>query len=111
LLAAAVVAVATLFVTRAVAQSCMGDCNDDGRVTVDELVLGVDLAINGDPTNECPSITCLVGHGAAIPCLVIAVQNALYGCDLCGTVVCQVGEYCCNPVLGICARVGDYCVQ
>lgn len=62
------------------AQQCIGDCNDDGRVTIDELILGVNLALNGDPDDTCPSITCVLGHGIFLPCLIVAVDNALHGC-------------------------------
>src|SRR5262249_3885197 len=33
--------------THAVAQTCVGDCNSDERVTVDELIVGVDIALGG----------------------------------------------------------------
>jgi hypothetical protein len=61
---------------------CPGDCNLDGRVTVDELVLAVDVALR-DPADAkyCSTIDidsdCLV----SIHEVVLATKNALGGCD------------------------------
>lgn len=63
--------------------SCQGDCNDDGRVTVDELVTGVDLALTEHPSFlRCPALkqdlrSCAVG----ISDVVGAVAHALRGCS------------------------------
>ena len=57
------------------AQQCIGDCNDDGRVTIDELILGANLNLNGDPDDTCPSITCVLGHGIFLLCIIVAVEK------------------------------------
>jgi hypothetical protein len=33
--------------------ACVGDCNDDGQVTVDELLLGVELALTAASSEQC----------------------------------------------------------
>src|SRR5262249_9809602 len=35
--------------------SCVGDCNGDGRVTIDELIRGVNIALNTISLAQCPS--------------------------------------------------------
>ena len=32
--------------------ACLGDCNGDGVVTIDELVLGVDIALGDQPISD-----------------------------------------------------------
>jgi hypothetical protein len=65
---------------RPAAAACVGDCNGDGRVAVNELVTGVDMALNGG--DICPPMECNdTGLGIIIDCLVIAVHKALTGCD------------------------------
>lgn len=61
--------------------SCVGDCNGDGRVTVAELIDGVDAALGTDAA--CPNF--LVPCPPGQPCIDIsalqtAVVNALLGC-------------------------------
>lgn len=67
------------------AQQCIGDCNEDGRVTVDELirVFGSALCIVClEPLDPpCPGFEPPV----AINTLVSAVDNALSGCAEIGT--------------------------
>jgi hypothetical protein len=56
---------------------CEGDCNGDQVVTIDEVVVLVDIALGEQPVSACP-------HGATGPVnianLVKSVSNALYGC-------------------------------
>jgi hypothetical protein len=60
-------------------QSCAGDCNGDGRVAINELVLGVNIALGSQPESACPIGLCVEGP-IGIPCVIFAVNNALYGC-------------------------------
>lgn len=77
------IAVATILmavVAHWAAASCVGDCNSDGRVAVNELVTGVEMALNGG--DVCPAMECNdTGLGIILDCLVVAVNNALTGCD------------------------------
>ena len=36
--------------------ACVGDCNGDGEVTVDELVTGVHIALESAAVDSCPSL-------------------------------------------------------
>jgi hypothetical protein len=62
-----------------------GDCNGDGRVTIDELVAAVDLALNGnaeaqaDPT-RCPALESRGDCRITLAELVRAVRSSLDGC-------------------------------
>jgi hypothetical protein len=59
------------------AQVCQGDCNGDRQVLVNELVVGVILALGG--TAACDAFD-LDGDGVQINELILAVSNALGGC-------------------------------
>lgn len=60
--------------------SCVGDCDGDARVTIDELLRGVAMALGDQPANACPAF----GAPVSIARLVDAVDNALSGCAECG---------------------------
>lgn len=60
---------------------CAGDCNQDGRVTVDELVRGVNIALGTIAVDRCPSMDSNVDHAVTVDELVRAVNNALNGCS------------------------------
>jgi hypothetical protein len=61
-------------------QACTGDCNGDGSVAVNELVLGVNLALNRQPLSACPAFDANRDDGVAVNELVAAVRNTLNGC-------------------------------
>jgi hypothetical protein len=58
------------------AYGCIGDCDRDGAVTVDELLRGVRVALALAPQSTCPN----GGRGIFIEGLVRSVRNALAGC-------------------------------
>ncbi len=63
---------------------CIGDCNGDGQVTVDEIVTSVNVALSGS-TTTCPAFDCCPGcdggqGGTLVDCLITTVNNALNGC-------------------------------
>jgi hypothetical protein len=61
------------------AQSCVGDCDNDGLVSIDDLVTAVNVA-QGLPTRveQCPAAVCDVMFPIPrVHCLVQAVNNAL----------------------------------
>jgi len=71
---------------RAEAQMCVGDCNGDGSVTVDEIVTMVNIALG-----EANVSTCLAGDPSGDGSITVdeilqAVNNALIGCG--GTGAC-----------------------
>jgi len=62
-----------------VAQTCVGDCTGDGMVQINDLVLGVNIALGSAAIAECPSLD--DGSGmVTVARLIIAVNNALNGC-------------------------------
>ncbi|MDX2170544.1 MAG: hypothetical protein SF182_25955 [Deltaproteobacteria bacterium] len=63
-----------------VAQACTGDCNGDGMVVVNELVLGVNLALGLQPVSACPAFDANRDASVAVNELVAAVSNTLAGC-------------------------------
>ena len=64
---------------------CLGDCNTDDQVTIDELVLGVQIAMGGASIDDCPAFA--GSHSVNVASLVGAVTNAMHGP--------------CNPPLGL----------
>ena len=38
------------------AASCVGDCNGNGAVTVNELIIGVNIALGSDSLDRCQSL-------------------------------------------------------
>jgi hypothetical protein len=84
--------------------SCVGDCDEDGQVTVDELLRGVRVALELSPPARCPN----GGRGFWIDGLVESVRNALDGC---ATVrdfsAFERFEYALQPALGFCPRPGE----
>ena len=60
--------------------ACVGDCDGNGGVAINELVLGVTIALGSTDVSACPAIDA-DGHGdATINELIAAVNNALAGC-------------------------------
>lgn len=66
--------------------ACPGDCNQDGAVSVSELIVGVRIAIGAAAPSSCLAMTCdcTPGErcfpGARVECLVRAVNAAVDGC-------------------------------
>lgn len=84
---------------------CIGDCGEDGRVTIDEIILDVRIALG-----EAAPDLCRVGGpgpGFGIDGLVTAVLNSLAGC----TTVHDVSgfeefTYALTPAFGFCPPLG-----
>ena len=68
-------------VARAQTPTCTGDCNGDGMVTINELILGVSIALGSQPLSACPAFDCEHNQMVPINCLVQGVNNALEGCN------------------------------
>jgi len=61
--------------------ACLGDCDGSGAVTVDELVLGVNMVLGSVGVTACPSFACTEDPGVVVVnCIIVAVNNALSGC-------------------------------
>jgi hypothetical protein len=61
--------------------SCVGDCDQNDRVTVDELVTGVDIALGVYPIDRCRAFDLGGDDRVTVDELATAVSNALDGCD------------------------------
>jgi hypothetical protein len=61
---------------------CVGDCNGDGMVAINELILGVNIALGSRPIADCPAFDCQGTGMVPINCLIQGVNNALEGCDM-----------------------------
>jgi Ca2+-binding EF-hand superfamily protein len=58
----------------------VGDCNQDGSVTVDELIKGVNIAIGTTSIDACSSFDTNGDGAVTINELIAAVNRALTGC-------------------------------
>jgi WD40 repeat protein len=61
--------------------SCLGDCNADGQVTVDELLIGLDMALGSFEDPSCGAFDRNRDNGVSIDEVVGAVGSALTGCQ------------------------------
>jgi len=59
--------------------TCNGDCNDDGNVTVDELIKGVNIALGTEGIDQCASFDTNESGTVTVEELIRAVNNALAG--------------------------------
>ncbi|MFQ5668119.1 MAG: hypothetical protein ACE5I7_17025 [Candidatus Binatia bacterium] len=59
---------------------CAGDCSGDGRVTIDELVVGVNIALGTTPVGQCRAFDTGADGVVTVDELVTAVNTALRGC-------------------------------
>jgi hypothetical protein len=60
--------------------ACPGDCNGVGGVTVNELVLGVNIALGSTGAGVCPAFDSDNSGTVSISELIAAVNAALNGC-------------------------------
>jgi hypothetical protein len=59
---------------------CVGDCNADLRVSVGELVVGVEMGLGLDDVDRCPAIDFFADGVVTIEELLLAVGAAKQGC-------------------------------
>jgi hypothetical protein len=60
--------------------ACVGDCNGDGMVAINELILGVNIALGSTPLSSCPQFDVNSDGMVGINELIAAVNSALNGC-------------------------------
>jgi hypothetical protein len=65
---------------RVAAQDCTGDCGADGEVLVNELIVGVSVALGTVRVEVCRAADADGDETVSIAELVVAVNNALQGC-------------------------------
>ncbi len=85
----------TTFEVTGEAPGCVGDCNQDERVTVGELITGVALALRNAPIDQCDAIDADSNGNVAIGELITAANAALVGCET--TVSCRDDSACSPP--------------
>lgn len=61
--------------------SCLGDCNYDFSVAIDELVRGVNIGLGLATMELCPSFDGDESGGLTVDELVLGVGNSIEGCD------------------------------
>jgi hypothetical protein len=64
------------------AGACIGDCNGDGEVTVNEVVVAVNIALGVFDVGQCPNADRDGDGEVTIDELLVGVNDALNGCPL-----------------------------
>lgn len=59
---------------------CVGDCTDDGAVTVDDIVIGVGIGLGTAAVDVCPAFDVDGNRSVSVDELIRAVDYALRGC-------------------------------
>jgi hypothetical protein len=59
---------------------CVGDCDANHQVTVDELVTGASMTLGSAQRDLCPAFDCSGNGRVTIGCVVQAADAALNGC-------------------------------
>lgn len=73
-------ATATVSAEPTIPAGCPGDCNDDGHVVVNELVVGVNIALGNTSASACPAFDRNGDGAVTINELIAGVNAALIGC-------------------------------
>lgn len=81
--------------------TCLGDCNGNGRVSVDELTLMVAIALGRVPLDSCPANQPVGRTTVQVSEVVMAIDHALHGCGHQSTPTPEPVEY------GICYESSD----
>jgi len=71
-------------------EPCMGDCNGNGLVAINELVLGVNIVLGVEPETACPAFANSL-ELVDIAQLITGVNNALTGCAVPSPIRCVGG--------------------
>lgn len=69
---------------------CVGDCNSDGRVSIEELITGVNIALGSQEISRCPAFDPNDTGSVSIDELISGVNNALNGCPVSGLQAARV---------------------
>lgn len=60
---------------------CVGDCDGNEMVSINELIIGVNIALGGRPVGDCPSFDSNANGLVSVNELIQAVNAALQGCS------------------------------
>src|SRR4051794_40433970 len=58
---------------------CVGDCDGNGSVSINELIVGVNIALGGRDVSVCEAFNCQ-GAGVTVSCVIQGVRSDLNGC-------------------------------
>ena len=61
-------------------RGCVGDCNHDGQVTVEELLIGAQIAQRSAPVVLCPAADADGDGAVTVDEIITANRNAQTGC-------------------------------
>jgi hypothetical protein len=86
---------------------CVGDCNGDGSVTIDEVLRGVNIVLGSTALAECADLDRNGDSTVTIDEVLAAVVGALDGCDTAPLAVDQ-SALCFTGMIG--ASIGDQTV-
>src|SRR5262245_28294060 len=86
------------------AQECVGDCDGDGTVEINELILGVNINLDLQPIDACSAFDCEDTGMAPVSCLIRGVTTSLNGCG--GNCPIEAGTYTLTQIDGGVLRVG-----
>jgi Calx-beta domain/Dickkopf N-terminal cysteine-rich region len=75
-------ALGTIAVLPAAPTSCPGDCDGNGTVLINELLLGVDIALDAASLDLCPSFDADGNGTVDVTDIIAAVHAALTGCPV-----------------------------
>ena len=67
-----------IFLVQPGTESCGGDCSGDGTISIDELVLAVQIALGAEPIGRCPAAS-ESGSAVSIATIIGAIDRALQG--------------------------------
>ncbi len=81
LVVALTVGVGNITSPRAAAATCVGDCNGSGDVTVNEIILMVNIALGAAPLSACAAGDIDASGAITINEIITAVNHALGSCS------------------------------
>src|ERR1700675_3448696 len=62
------------------APPCVGDCDGNGEVTVDDILIGVNIALGNASVDQRPAMDANGDGQVSVDELITAVNNSLQGC-------------------------------
>jgi hypothetical protein len=74
------------------AGTCVGDCNHDDRITVNEIITGVNVILGTLPLETCPALDRGADGTVTVGDLIVVVNNALAGCGSTGNHAPQASD-------------------
>lgn len=75
-------------------QACVGNCNGDTQVSVDEILKMVDIALGNAAVTDCSAGDANVDDHVTVNEIVLAIDAALNGCPVCGNGIREADEMC-----------------